>query len=35
MIGWQARMIYRVGLWYYEHLAGQKPIGRQDSLNLL
>jgi hypothetical protein len=26
--GWQARMIYQVGVWYYEHLAGQKPIGK-------
>jgi hypothetical protein len=29
-VDWQARMIYQVGVWYYEHLAGQKPIGKQD-----
>jgi len=23
---WQQRMIYQVGVWYYEHLGGQKPV---------
>merc|ERR1719334_2474746 len=23
---WQHRMIYQVGVWYYEHLGGQKPV---------
>ena len=23
---WQNRMIYEVGVWYYEHLGGQKPV---------
>ena len=23
---WQTRMVFQVGCWYYEHLAGQKPI---------
>ena len=23
---WQARMVYQVGLWYYDHLGGQKPV---------
>ena len=26
ILEWQSRMIFRVGCWYYEHLAGQIPI---------